>query len=82
MKIGAALCVLLLSVIAVHAAEIATADRKSGFEFMGRDTQAMQTDDTSNPGMLNVLDGGALWSGRRARTRRRAHLVMAMPASA
>lgn len=60
MKIGGAL-VLLLSVTAGLAAEIAPADRKSGFEFMGRDTQAMQTDDTSNPGMLNVLDGEAMW---------------------
>lgn len=61
MKIGGALFAFLLSVTAGLAAEIAPADRKSGFEFMGRDTQAMQTDDTSNPGMLNVLDGGALW---------------------
>ncbi|HEV2570499.1 MAG TPA: sulfur oxidation c-type cytochrome SoxA [Beijerinckiaceae bacterium] len=61
MKIGGALFAFLLSVTAGLAAEIAPADRKSGFEFMGRDTQAMQTDDTSNPGMLTVLDGGALW---------------------
>ena len=35
--------------------------RQSGFEFMGPATQAMQKDDTLNPGMLSVKDGGALW---------------------
>ena len=35
--------------------------RKSGFTFMGPDTQAMQTDDLANPGMLSVLEGEALW---------------------
>ena len=29
---------------------------------MSRDTTAMQDDDTSNPGMLAVLDGEAQWS--------------------
>jgi sulfur-oxidizing protein SoxA len=41
------------------------ADRRSGYEFMGRDTRAMQDDDATNPGMLWVLDGEALW-GRKA----------------
>ena len=50
----------LLGTTAV-AAEIPLADRKSGYEFMGRDTRAMQDDDTANPGMLWVLDGEALW---------------------
>ncbi len=35
--------------------------RQSGFEFMGPSTQAMQKDDTLNPGMLSVKDGEALW---------------------
>lgn len=43
------------------AAEIPSADRKSGYDFMGRETRAMQDDDTANPGMLWVLDGEALW---------------------
>jgi sulfur-oxidizing protein SoxA len=38
------------------------ADRRSGFDFMGPQTQAMQTDDTANPGMLSVLDGEDLWN--------------------
>ena len=45
-------------------AEIAPGERRSGFEFMSRETQAQQNDDTANPGMLWVLEGEALW--RRA----------------
>jgi L-cysteine S-thiosulfotransferase len=44
------------------AAEIPLADRKSGYEVMGREIRAMQDDDTANPGMLWVLDGEALWA--------------------
>ncbi len=44
------------------AAEIPLAERRSGYEFMGRETRAMQDDDTVNPGMLWVLDGAALWN--------------------
>lgn len=35
---------------------------RSGFDFMGRELQAMQRDDTSNPGMLWVQEGLQLWS--------------------
>lgn len=41
-------------------------DRRSGYEFMSRETQAMQDDDTSNPAMLWVLDGEALWKAGKA----------------
>jgi sulfur-oxidizing protein SoxA len=44
------------------AAEIPLADRKSGYDLMGRETRAMQDDDTANPGMLWVLDGETLWN--------------------
>ena len=44
------------------AGEIALSDRKSGYEFMARETRAMQDDDTANPAMLWVLDGEALWN--------------------
>ncbi|UEM19919.1 sulfur oxidation c-type cytochrome SoxA [Skermanella mucosa] len=37
-------------------------DRLSGFDFLGPQTRAMQQDDMSNPGMLSVLDGEALWN--------------------
>src|SRR5260370_40238021 len=35
---------------------------------MTPDTQAMQNDDTANPGMLWVLDGEALWKSRAGTT--------------
>jgi sulfur-oxidizing protein SoxA len=44
------------------AAEIPIAGRRSGYEFMGREIQAMQDDDTANPGVLFVLDGEAAWN--------------------
>jgi L-cysteine S-thiosulfotransferase len=46
----------------VLAGEIAPGDRRSGYDFMGRETRAIQDDDTANPGMLSVLEGGALWA--------------------
>jgi len=49
---------------AASAAEIPLAERRSGYEFMGRETRAMQDDDATNPGMLWVLDGEALWNGK------------------
>ena len=36
--------------------------RRSGFDFMGEPVQAMQRDDSANPGMLWVQEGQALWS--------------------
>ena len=39
-------------------------ERRSAYEDMSRDNKAMQDDDTSNPGMLAVLDGEALWSAK------------------
>jgi sulfur-oxidizing protein SoxA len=45
----------------VVAAEISPKDKRSGFDFMSPQTQAMQTDETSNPGMLWVMDGQRLW---------------------
>jgi len=44
------------------AAELPSADRRSGYDFMSRETRAMQDDDTANPAMLWVLEGGALWT--------------------
>jgi sulfur-oxidizing protein SoxA len=44
--------------------EIPRSERRSGYDFMSRETRAMQDDDTANPGMLWVLEGGALW-GRK-----------------
>ena len=44
--------------------------RRSGFDFMSPQTKAMQRDDTSNPAMLWVSDGEALWN-RKAGTSER-----------
>jgi L-cysteine S-thiosulfotransferase len=46
------------------AEEIPQAERRSGFEYMSRETQTMQREDTLNPGMLWVLEGSAMW-GRK-----------------
>jgi L-cysteine S-thiosulfotransferase len=58
---GAIAIVLLAATPALLAGEIPQDLRRSGYTFMGPDTRAMQDDDTSNPGMLFVLDGEALW---------------------
>ncbi|MFL6822062.1 MAG: sulfur oxidation c-type cytochrome SoxA [Xanthobacteraceae bacterium] len=59
---AAALFVTALFGAAVaNAAEIPLAERKSSYEFMARETRAMQDDDTANPAMLSVLDGETLW---------------------
>lgn len=46
------------------AAEIPGSERRSGYDFMSRETRAMQDDDAANPGMLWVKDGEALWNTR------------------
>jgi sulfur-oxidizing protein SoxA len=43
-------------------AETPLAQRHSGYQDMGRETRAMQDDDATNPAMLWVLDGEALWA--------------------
>jgi sulfur-oxidizing protein SoxA len=60
--IGVAVALFAFSTLPALAADIPLADRKSGYEFMGRETRAMQDDDTANPGMLWVLDGAAIWN--------------------
>lgn len=62
MRFAGAIAVVLLCANAGFAAEIPPSDRRSGYDFMKPDTRAMQDEDTANPGMLWVLEGGALWS--------------------
>jgi L-cysteine S-thiosulfotransferase len=59
----AAAVAIALSILSASAlaAEIPLADRRSGYDLMSPQTQAMQDEDTANPGMLAVLDGEALW---------------------
>ena len=58
--IGAAVCLIALATSA-FAGEIPRSDRRSGYDFMSRETRAMQDDDLANPGMLWVLEGDSLW---------------------
>jgi sulfur-oxidizing protein SoxA len=55
----AAACALLAN---AWAAEIPLGERRSGYDVMSRETRAMQDEDATNPGMLWVLDGEALWN--------------------
>jgi sulfur-oxidizing protein SoxA len=63
MKLRPAIAGVLLffAVAGVLAGEIPADKRRSGYSFMAPDTRAIQDDDTSNPGMLFVLDGETLW---------------------
>jgi len=56
----------LLAAVALAAPATVTAapEPRSGYDFMGRETRAMQDDDAANPGMLWVLDGEALWNAK------------------
>jgi sulfur-oxidizing protein SoxA len=62
---AAAACLLLEFSSGSAAGEIPLGERRSGYELMARETRAIQDDDATNPGMLWVLDGEALW-GRKA----------------
>jgi L-cysteine S-thiosulfotransferase len=52
----------MLAALPAPASEIPSGDRRSGYSFMSAGTKAMQDDDTANPGMLAVLEGGTLWT--------------------
>ncbi|MCC7348403.1 MAG: sulfur oxidation c-type cytochrome SoxA [Variibacter sp.] len=59
-----------LSALPAAGAEIPASERRSGFTFMSRETQAMQQDDSANPGMLWVGDGEVLWNVKAGRANR------------
>ena len=56
-----AIAILALNTFSVSAHPATGDSRRSGFDFMGPSTQAMQKDDSLNPGMLWVKDGEVLW---------------------
>lgn len=67
MRLPGAIVVILLAAATMPrlvASDIPSSERRSGFSFMTPQTQSMQNDDTSNPGMLWAKDGEALWSGK------------------
>jgi sulfur-oxidizing protein SoxA len=47
--------------ISVFCAEIPLGERRSGYEFMGRETRAMQDDEQTGPAVLWLLEGEELW---------------------
>src|SRR5262249_17976901 len=56
-------CILPAAVLnETKAGEIPLSKRLSGYEMMSRETQKIQDDDATNPGMLWVLDGEAPWT--------------------
>ncbi len=55
---------LMMAAWTAGATEIPQGERRSGYQFMAPDTQAMQNDDSTNPGMLWVLDGEKLWNSK------------------
>ncbi len=56
-----AVLVVTLGLTTALQAQIPEASRRSGFDFMGADVQAMQRDDSRNPAMLWVQQGAQLW---------------------
>ena len=48
----------------ISATEIPLDQRRSGYADLGRDTKAMEDDDTANPATFGVLDGEALWNAK------------------
>src|SRR5256712_1014676 len=64
-RLAAALPAIAIAA-SVFAEEIPRAERRWGYDFMSRETRAMQDDDTANPGQLWVLEGGTLGTRKGA----------------
>lgn len=68
MTASRAIGLLLLAMLATSTrgstTEIPRDERRSGSTFMAPETQAMQSDDMTNPGMLWVLDGEVQWKAK------------------
>ena len=54
-------CLSLVAVAGAHCSEIPLESRKSGYEFMGRETRAMQDDEATHPAVFTLLEGEALF---------------------
>jgi L-cysteine S-thiosulfotransferase len=59
---GVGLAVALGLGLSLALAQTEPSERRSGFDFMSPDSQALQRDDTANPAMLWVLEGETLWT--------------------
>jgi len=60
--LAALAAVALAAVAPASGGEIPRSERRSGYDFMSRETRAMQDDDSANPGFLWVLEGEGLWN--------------------
>jgi sulfur-oxidizing protein SoxA len=63
-RVAAFLAVFVAATASASATEIPAAERRSSYDIMSPETRAMQDEDSSNPGMLWVLDGEALWRAK------------------
>ena len=61
---------LALGVAATASMPAAADDRRSGFDSMSLETQALQRDDTLNPALLWVKDGAQRWAEKAGAARR------------
>jgi L-cysteine S-thiosulfotransferase len=61
-RLPAVLLAAAAAVLPAAGQTIPQAERRSGFDQMGPETQGMQRDDTLNPAMLWVAEGRRLWS--------------------
>ena len=66
-----AAALLLACSVGAAGAQIAPDERRSGYDFMTRETRAMQDDDVTNPAVFWLLDGEALWN-RKVGTQQKA----------
>jgi L-cysteine S-thiosulfotransferase len=62
--LGALAAAALAAAASASAGDIPRSERRSGYDFMSRETRAMQDDDTANPGLLWVLEGEGLWKAK------------------
>jgi sulfur-oxidizing protein SoxA len=71
MPLAAFIVMMLIAAVApALAGDIPLAERRSGYDMMGRDTRAMEDDDTANPGMLWVVEGETLWQRKSGEANR------------
>lgn len=61
-NLSRATCFLVASLATASAGEISDNQKRSAYDAMSAENRAMQDDDTSNPGMLWVLEGRTLWN--------------------
>jgi L-cysteine S-thiosulfotransferase len=64
MRLASLLAALIVLAMRAVAGEIPLSERRSGYDMMRQETRAIQDDDATNPGMLWVVEGQALWKAK------------------